>query len=150
LTEEQERALLRGLAPKAENRWHSAGELYAALCGRTMEGGPWSWSEEPIGRTEFVDAEESKAPIPDPAPRKPEIPAKWIKFGGAAACTLVVVAIALAIGLGGREQESISTNEPDRSQSTVGQTVDQEDSSQTPEEEPDASEEDGQTDDGQL
>ncbi len=150
LTEEQELALLRGLAPKAENRWHSAAELYAALYGRTMEGEPWSWSEEPIGRTEFVDAEESKAPIPDPTPKKPEIPAKWIKFGGAAACALVVVAIALAIGLGGREQESISTNEPDRSQSTVGQTVDQEDSSQTPEEEPDASEEDGQTDDGQL
>ena len=150
LTEEQERALLRGLAPKAENRWHSAAELYAALYGRTMEGEPWSWSEEPIGRTEFVDAEESKAPIPDPTPKKPEIPAKWIKFGGAVACALVVVAIALAIGLGGRGQESVSTNDPDRSQSAVGQTVHQEDGSHASEEEPDASEEDGQTDDGQL
>ena len=150
LTEEQELALLRGLAPKAENRWHSAAELYAALYGRTMEGEPWSWSEEPIGRTEFVDAEESKAPIPDPTPKKPEIPAKWIKFGGAAACALVVVAIALAIGLGGRGQESVSTNDPDRSQSAVGQTVHQEDGSHASEEEPDASEEDGQTDDGQL
>ena len=150
LTEEQELALLRGLAPKAENRWHSAADLYAALYGRTMEGEPWSWSEEPIGRTEFVDAEENKAPIPDPTPKKPEIPAKWIKFGGAVACALVVVAIALAIGLGGRGQESVSTNDPDRSQSAVGQTVHQEDGSHASEEEPDASEEDGQTDDGQL
>ena len=88
--------------------------------------------------------------IPDPTPKKPEIPAKWIKFGGAAACALAVVAIALAIGLGGREQESVSTNDPDRSQSAVGQAVHQEDGSHASEEEPDASEEDGQTDDGQL
>ena len=36
LIEEQERALLRGLSPKVENRWHSAAELYAALYGRTQ------------------------------------------------------------------------------------------------------------------
>lgn len=150
LTEEQELALLRGLAPKAENRWHSAADLYAALYGRTLERASWMQTEEQVGHTEFVDTEESKAPIPDPTPKKPEIPAKWIKFGGAAACTLVVVAIALAIGLGGREQESISTNEPDRSQSTVGQTVDQEDNSQPSEEEPEPSGEDGQAGDGQL
>ena len=150
LTEEQELALLRGLAPKAENRWHSAADLYAALYGRTLERASWMQTEEQVGHTEFVDTEENKAPIPDPTPKKPEIPAKWIKFGGAAACALVVVAIALAIGLGGRGQESVSTNDPDRSQSAVGQTVRQEDGSQAPEEEPDASEEDGQTDDGQL
>ena len=150
LTEEQELALLRGLAPKVENRWHSAADLYAALYGRTLERASWMQTEEQVGHTEFVDTEENKAPIPDPTPKKPEIPAKWIKFGGAAACALVVVAIALAIGLGGRGQESVSTNDPDRSQSAVGQTVHQEDGSQAPEEEPDASEEDGQTDDGQL
>ena len=150
LTEEQELALLRGLAPKVENRWHSAADLYAALYGRTLEGASWMQTEEQVGHTEFVDTEENKAPIPDPTPKKPEIPAKWIKFGGAAACALVVVAIALAIGLGGRGQESVSTNDPDRSQSAVGQTVHQEDGSHASEEEPDASEEDGQTDDGQL
>ena len=150
LTEEQELALLRGLAPKVENRWHSAADLYAALYGRTLERASWMQTEEQVGHTEFVDTEENKAPIPDPTPKKPEIPAKWIKFGGAAACALVVVAIALAIGLGGRGQESVSTNDPDRSQSAVGQTVHQEDGSHASEEEPDASEEDGQTDDGQL
>ena len=150
LTEEQELALLRGLAPKAENRWHSAADLYAALYGRTLERASWMQTEEQVGHTEFVDTEENKAPIPDPTPKKPEIPAKWIKFGGAVACALVVVAIALAIGLGGRGQESVSTNDPDRSQSAVGQTVHQEDGSHASEEEPDASEEDGQTDDGQL
>ena len=129
LTEEQELALLRGLAPKAENRWHSAADLYAALYGRTLERASWMQTEEQVGHTEFVDTEENKAPIPDPTPKKPEIPAKWIKFGGAAACALVVVAIALAIGLGGRGQESVSTNDPDRSQSAVGQTVRQEDGS---------------------
>ena len=150
LTEEQELALLRGLAPKVENRWHSAADLYAALYGRTLERASWMQTEEQVGHTEFVDTEGNKAPIPDPTPKKPEIPAKWIKFGGAVACALVVVAIALAIGLGGRGQEIVSTNDPDRSQSAVGQTVHQEDGSQAPEEEPDASEEDGQTDDGQL
>ena len=150
LTLEQEWALLRGLASKVENRWHSAADLYAALYGRTLEGASWMQTEEQVGHTEFVDTEENKAPIPDPTPKKPEIPAKWIKFGGAAACALVVVAIALAIGLGGRGQESVSTNDPDRSQSAVGQTVHQEDGSQAPEEEPDASEEDGQAGDGQL
>ena len=150
LTEEQELALLRGLAPKVEHRWHSAADLYAALYGRTLEGASWMQTEEQVGHTEFVDTEENKAPIPDPTPKKPEIPAKWIKFGGAVACALVVVAIALAIGLGGRGQESVSTNDPDRSQSAVGQTVHQEDGSHASEEEPDASEEDGQTDDGQL
>ena len=150
LTEEQELALLRGLAPKVENRWHSAADLYAALYGRTLERASWMQTEEQVGHTEFVDTEGNKAPIPDPTPKKPEIPAKWIKFGGAAACALVVVAIALAIGLGGRGQESVSTNDPDRSQSAVGQTVHQEDGSHASEEEPDASEEDGQTDDGQL
>ena len=150
LTEEQELALLRGLAPKVENRWHSAADLYAALYGRTLEGASWMQTEEQVGHTEFVDTEENKVPIPDPTPKKPEIPAKWIKFGGAVARALVVVAIALAIGLGGRGQEIVSTNDPDRSQSAVGQTVHQEDGSHAPEEEPDASEEDGQTDDGQL
>ena len=130
MTEEQERALLRGLAPKVENRWHSAADLYAALYGRTLEGAPWTRSEEQVGHTEFVDTEENKAPTPDPIPKKPEIPAKWIKLGGAAACALVVVAARSGPGPGGGGQENVLSDDPDRSQSAVGQTVDQEDGSQ--------------------
>ena len=147
LTEEQERALLRGLAPKAENRWHSAAELYAALYGRTLEGAPWTRSEEQVGHTEFVDTEEDKDPAPDPAPPKAVIPAKWIKLGGAAACVLVIVAAALALGLGGGGQENAPSDDPDHAHSTVGQNVDQEDNSQAPEGETDISGENGQEDD---
>ena len=45
LIEAQERALLRGLSPTIENRWHRAAELYAAMYGRTLDGTPWTWSE---------------------------------------------------------------------------------------------------------
>ena len=144
LIEEQERALLRGLSPKIENRWHSAAELYAALYGRTLDGTPWTWSEEQIGQTEFVDTEENKEPTPDPIPKKPAIPAKWIKFGGAAACALVVLAAALALGLRSGGQENVLSDDSDRSQSAVGQIADQEDGSQPSEEGPDANGEDGQ------
>ena len=74
LTEEQELALLRGLAPKAENRWHSAADLYAALYGRTLERASWMQTEEQVGHTEFVDTEENKAPIPDPTPKSRRSP----------------------------------------------------------------------------
>ena len=133
LIEEQERALLRGLSPKVENRWHSAAELYAALYGRTLDGTPWTWSEEQIGQTEFVNTEENKGPTPDPIPKKPTIPAKWIKLGGAAACALVALAAVLALGLGSGGQENVLSDDSDRSQSAVGQIADQEDGSQTPE-----------------
>ena len=150
LIEEQERALLRGLSPKVENRWHSAAELYAALYGRTLDGTPWTWSEEQIGQTEFVNTEENKGPTPDPIPKKPTIPAKWIKLGGAAACALVALAAVLALGLGSGGQENVLSDDSDRSQSAVGQIADQEDGSQTPEEQPEPSGVGGQTGDGQL
>ena len=150
LIEEQERALLRGLSPKIENRWHSAAELYAALYGRTLDGTPWTWSEEQIGQTEFVNTEENKGPTPDPIPKKPTIPAKWIKLGGAAACALVALAAVLALGLGSGGQENVLSDDSDRPQSTAGQNADQEDASQTPEEDPKPSGEDGQAGDGQL
>ena len=150
LIEEQERALLRGLSPKVENRWHSAAELYAALYGRTLDGTPWTWSEEQIGQTEFVNTEENKGPTPDPTPKKPTIPAKWIKLGGAAACALVALAAVLALGLGSGGQENVLSDDSDRPQSTAGQNADQEDASQTPEEDPKPSGEDGQAGDGQL
>lgn len=150
LTEEQELALLRGLAPKVENRWHSAADLYAALYGRTLDGTPWTWSEEQIGQTEFVNTEENKGPTPDPIPKKPTIPAKWIKLGGAAACALVALAAVLALGLGSGGQENVLSDDSDRPQSTAGQNADQEDASQTPEEDPKPSGEDGQAGDGQL
>lgn len=150
LIEEQERALLRGLSPKVENRWHSAAELYAALYGRTLDGTPWTWSEEQIGQTEFVNTEENKGPTPDPIPKKPTIPAKWIKLGGAAACALVALAAVLVLGLGSGGQENVLSDDSDRSQSAVGQIADQEDGSQTPEEQPEPSGVGGQTGDGQL
>lgn len=150
LIEEQERALLRGLSPKVENRWHSAAELYAALYGRTLDGTPWTWSEEQIGQTEFVNTEENKGPTPDPIPKKPTIPAKWIKLGGAAACALVALAAVLALGLGSGGQENVLSDDSDRPQSTAGQNADQEDASQTPEEDPKPSGEDSQAGDGQL
>ena len=150
LIEEQERALLRGLSPKVENRCHSAAELYAALYGRTLDGTPWTWSEEQIGQTEFVNTEENKGPTPDPIPKKPTIPAKWIKLGGAAACALVALAAVLALGLGSGGQENVLSDDSDRPQSTAGQNADQEDASQTPEEDPKPSGEDGQAGDGQL
>lgn len=150
LIEEQERALLRGLSPKVENRWHSAAELYAALYGRTLDGTPWTWSEEQIGQTEFVNTEENKGPTPDPIPKKPTIPAKWIKLGGAAACALVALAAVLALGLGSGGQENVLSDDSDRPQSTAGQNADQEDASQTPEEQPEPSGVGGQAGDGQL
>lgn len=150
LTLEQEWALLRGLASKVENRWHSAAELYVALYGRTLEGATWMRSEEQVGQTEFVNTEENKSPVPAPPSKRPKIPAKWIKFGSAAVCVLIVLAAALALGLGGRGQEGTPPDDPDRSSSTIGQTVDQEDNSQPSEEEPEPSGEDGQAGDGQL
>ena len=77
-------------------------------------------------------------------------PAKWIKLGGAAACALVALAAVLALGLGSGGQENVLSDDSDRPQSTAGQNADQEDASQTPEEDPKPSGEDGQAGDGQL
>ena len=56
LTEQQERALVKGLAVRAQNRWQSMAQLYGALYGVTLEGQPWHEDDEPSedsGHTEF-------------------------------------------------------------------------------------------------
>ena len=55
LTKRQERALEKGLAVRAPDRWQSVAQLYGALYGVTLEGRPWHEREEPFeeGHTEF-------------------------------------------------------------------------------------------------
>lgn len=58
LSPAQESALLKGLAVRAKDRCQSAGSLYAALYGRTMEGYPWTppadADTEDAGKTEYI------------------------------------------------------------------------------------------------
>lgn len=63
LTERQERALEKGLAVRAPDRWQSMAQLYGALYGVTLEGQPWCEREEPskdTGHTEFFHQQEEK------------------------------------------------------------------------------------------
>ena len=63
LTERQERALKKGLAVRAQNRWQSMAQLYGALYGVTLEGQPWHEREEPseaVGHTEFFHQQKEK------------------------------------------------------------------------------------------
>lgn len=64
LTPDQERALVKGLAVRAKNRWQSAASLYAALYGTTMDGFPWIPEEterkqEAEIKTEYVRRNET-------------------------------------------------------------------------------------------
>ena len=58
LSPSQESALLKGLAVRAKDRCQSAGSLYAALYGRTMEGYPWTQPADAdaveTGETEYI------------------------------------------------------------------------------------------------
>ena len=132
LTQEQERALLRGLAPKAKDRWQSAAELYAALYGQTMEGAPWQETE----RRESQDSQgetQEKGEKDRHGPAKPAGRPKWFKAGAAAACVILLVGAVLALPrLGGSGAAVLPTpSEEDR----VLQTDTSEISSQ-PEEKP--------------
>ena len=63
LTEQQERALVKGLAVRAQNRWQSMAQLYGALYGVTLEGQPWHEDDEPSedsGHTEFFHQQKEK------------------------------------------------------------------------------------------
>ncbi len=63
LTEQQERALVKGLAVRAQNRWQSMAQLYGALYGVTLEGQPWRDREErseDAGHTEFFHQQKEK------------------------------------------------------------------------------------------
>lgn len=58
LSNEQEQAILKGLAVRARNRWQKVADLYGALYGKTMEGLPWTPPvEQPSqekGNTEYI------------------------------------------------------------------------------------------------
>ena len=69
LTEQQERALLKGLAVRAADRWKSMGELYGALYGITLDGHPWTPPEDwEKWNTSKPDPEPE--PTPEPKPEK--------------------------------------------------------------------------------
>ena len=131
LTQEQERALLRGLAPRAKDRWQSAAELYAALYGQTMEGAPWQETERRESQDSQEEAQE-KEKEGRPGPAKPAGRPKWFKAGAAAACGILLVGAVLALPrLGGSGAAVLpDTSEEDR----VLQTDTSETSSQTEEE----------------
>lgn len=97
LTEQQERALLKGLAVRAADRWKSMGELYGALYGITLDGHPWlppeDWEQ---WNTSKPDPEPEHTP--EPKPEKKFTLSRGAKGGIAAACAGVVLVTALAAG----------------------------------------------------
>lgn len=110
LTEQQERALLKGLAVRAADRWKSMGELYGALYGITLDGHPWTPPEDwEQWNTSKLDPEPE--PAPEPKPEKKFTLSRGAKGGIAAACAGVVLVAALAAsGLlgGGTDQVVLS------------------------------------------
>ena len=121
LTEQQERALLKGLAVRAADRWKSMGELYGALYGITLDGHPWTPPEDwEQWNTSKLDPEPE--PTPEPKPEKKFTLSRGAKGGIAAACVGVVLVAALAASglLGGGTDPVVS---PDDSTPTQSQTV---------------------------
>ena len=135
LTEAQERALMKGLAVRAADRWQSMGELYGALYGVTLDGQPWTPPED-WGATEPVPG---PTPEPNPTPKPEEdkkapLP-KGAKGGIAAACAAVVLtAVLVGSGIlnGDRNQNVISSG--DASQLSQGIDTSQEDQEDEPSE----------------
>ena len=109
LTEQQGRALLKGLAVRAADRWKSMGELYGALYGITLDGHPWTPPEDwEQWNTSKLDPEPE--PAPEPKPEKKFTLSRGAK-GGIAACAGVILVTALAAsGLlgGGTDQVVLS------------------------------------------
>ena len=121
LTEQQERALLKGLAVRAADRWKSMGELYGALYGITLDGHPWTPPEDwEQWNTSKLDPEPE--PAPEPKPEKKFTLSRGAKGGIAAACAGVVLVAALAASglLGGGTDPVVL---PDDSTPTQSQTV---------------------------
>ena len=87
----QEKALLRGLALDAENRWRTAADLYAALYGKTISGVPVVVSPaDPIPATEYIAETPTVVSEPEKkpdsvvvVPPSPEIPAIPVEESGA-------------------------------------------------------------------
>lgn len=69
LTEQQERALLKGLAVRAAERWQSMGELYGALYGITLDGHPWTPPED-WEKWNPSKPDPEPEPTPEPKPEK--------------------------------------------------------------------------------
>ena len=135
LTEAQERALMKGLAVRAADRWQSMGELYGALYGVTLDGQPWTPPED-WGATEPVPG---PTPEPNPTPKPEEDKkaplSKGAKGGIAAACAAVVLtAVLVGSGIlnGDRNQNVISSG--DASQLSQGIDTSQEDQADEPSE----------------
>lgn len=121
LTEQQERALLKGLAVRAADRWKNMGELYGALYGITLDGHPWTPPEDwEQWNTSKLDPEPE--PTPEPKPEKKFTLSRGAKGGIAAACAGVVLVAALAASglLGGGTDPVVL---PDDSTPTQSQTV---------------------------
>ena len=121
LTEQQERALLKGLAVRAADRWKSMGELYGALYGITLDGHPWTPPEDwEQWNTSKLDPEPE--PTPEPKPEKKFTLSRGAKGGIAAACAGVVLVAALAASglLGGGTDPVVL---PDDSTPTQSQAV---------------------------
>ena len=121
LTEQQERALLKGLAVRAADRWKNMGELYGALYGITLDGHPWTPPEDwEQWNTSKLDPEPE--PTPEPKPEKKFTLSRGAKGGIAAACAGVVLGAALAASglLGGGTDPVVL---PDDSTPTQSQTV---------------------------
>lgn len=110
LTPRQERALLKGLAVRAEDRWQSMGELHGALYGVNLDGTPW---QEPVeeekaeytGKTEYAGVD--GGPEPDGGGKGGDTPSapgkKRLSKGLAvliAACCVLVIAVGAARGGG--------------------------------------------------
>ena len=128
LTEAQERALMKGLAVRAEDRWQSMGELYGALYGVTPDGQPWTPPED-WGATEPVPSPTPEHdPTPKPEKNKKAPLSRGAKGGIAAACAAVVLtAVLVGSGIlnGDRNQNVISSG--DASQLSQGIDTSQED-----------------------
>ena len=95
LTEQQERALLKGLAVRAAERWQSMGELYGALYGATPDGQPWVPPED-WEKWNPSKPDPEPEPTPEPKPEKKFALSRGAKGGIAAACAGVVLVAALA------------------------------------------------------
>lgn len=113
LTEQQERALLKGLAVRAAERWQSMGELYGALYGITLDGHPWTPPED-WEKWNPSKPDPEPEPTPEPKPEKKFALSRGAKGGIAAACAGVVLVAALAAsGLPGGGTDPVVLSDDD-------------------------------------
>ena len=128
LTEQQERALLKGLAVRAAERWQSMGELYGALYGATPDGQPWVPPED-WEKWNPSKPDPEPEPTPEPKPEKKFDLSRGAKGGIAAACAGVVLVAALAASglLGGGTDPVVLSDDDIPTQSQTVLTGEEED-----------------------